>query len=98
MIGSGINKDLNGTPTGLYSFGNSQVLDGTSTPATYENETEFDQAYRGLGIGSTTAVTLTGETDANSMLWPDLFIDYFVIPAGATLTVYNGKLQLTQVF
>lgn len=98
MIQNGLNKDINGQLTGLFRYGASQILDGTSTAATYENESEFDKAFRACGIGSTTAITLTDETDANAMLWPDLFIDYFVIPAGATLTVYNGKLQITEVY
>ena len=87
--------DANGTIIGLFAPGASVMIDGSSSEASYENETGADVLVRAIGIGSTTTVSLVGTADGDSMYWPDQLVDYIVIPKGATLSVQGGKLQIT---
>lgn len=87
--------DANGNLIGLFAPGASVMIDGSSSEASYENETGADLPVRAVGIGSTTTVSLVGTADGDSMFWPDELVDYIVIPKDATLSVQGGKLQIT---
>ena len=87
--------DANGNIIGLFAPGASVMIDGSSSEASYENNTGADLPVRAVGIGSTTTISLVGVADGDSMFWPDELVDYIVIPKGATLSVQGGKLQIT---
>jgi hypothetical protein len=87
--------DANGNIIGLFAPGASLMIDGSSSAASYVNNTGADVLVRAIGIGSTTTISLVGTADGDSMFWPDELVDYIVIPKGATLSVQGGKLQIT---